>query len=169
MEEIPLLPKQRQSPSKTKRTPSPPAEKVQDHTPSPPMEKVKDHKPSPPAGIVKDRTLSPPPAEKEKHTPPVQPFEDYTMSYPYSKYHEDLDVEAHVYVFLQTWEANHASQKLTKPKAERSKIAEFNMTLEGPAARWHANHLLGSFATLEALKTKFLRLLHRQVEQRNEN
>ena len=40
------------------------------------------------------------------------------------------------------------------------------MTLEGPAARWHAKHLPGSFATFEALKAKFLRLFHRQVEQR---
>ena len=40
------------------------------------------------------------------------------------------------------------------------------MTLEGPAARWHAKHLPGSFATFEALKAKFLRLFHKQVEQR---
>ena len=40
------------------------------------------------------------------------------------------------------------------------------MTLAGPTASWHAKHLLGSFATFEALKTKLLRLFHRQVEQR---
>ena len=39
------------------------------------------------------------------------------------------------------------------------------MTLEGPAARWHAKHLPGSFATFEARKAKFLQLFHRQVEQ----
>ena len=75
-------------------------------------------------------------------------------------------MEAHDYAFLQTWEANHVSQRLTEPEAERSKIVEFSMTLEGPSARWHAKHLPGSFATFEALKTKFLRLFHRQVEQR---
>ena len=58
------------------------------------------------------------------------------------------------------------SQRLTEPDAERSKIAEFGMTLEGPTARWHAKHLPGSFAMFEALKAKFLRLFHRQVEQR---
>ena len=94
MEEFPLVPEQRQSPSKTKCRPSPPVEKV------------------------KDRTSSPPPTEKDNHTTPVQPFEDYTMPYPYSKYREDPDVEAHVYVFLQKWEANHVSERLTKPEAE---------------------------------------------------
>ena len=38
------------------------------------------------------------------------------------------------------------------------------MTLEEQAARWHAKHLPGSFATFKALKTKFFRLFHRQVE-----
>ena len=68
--------------------------------------------------------------------------------------------------FLQTWEANHVSQRLTEPEAERSKVTKFGMTLEGPAARWHAKHLPGSFATFDALKVKFLRLFHRQVEKR---
>ena len=78
------------------------------------------------------------------------------MSYPYSKYRDDPDAEAHVYAFLQTWEANHVSQRLTEPEVGRSKITEFSMTLEGPTARCHAKHLPGSFATFEALKTKFL-------------
>ena len=85
------------------------------------------------------------------------------MSYPYSKYRDDPDAKARVYVFLQTWEANIVSQRLTDAKVERSKIMEFGMTLEGPT-QWHAKHLLGSFATFEALKTKFQRLFHRHVE-----
>ena len=86
------------------------------------------------------------------------------MSYPYPKYWDDLDAEVHVYALLQTWEANHVSQRLTKLEDERSKIAKFGMTLEGWVARWHAKHLPGSFATFEALKAKFLRIFHRQVE-----
>ena len=54
-------------------------------------------------------------------------------------------------MFLQTWEANHVSQRLTEPEAERYKVAEFDMTLEGPTARWHANHLPNSFAMFEAV------------------
>ena len=37
-------------------------------------------------------------------------------------------------------------------EAERSKVAEFGMTLEGSAACWHAKHLPDSFATFDALK-----------------
>ena len=53
--------------------------------------------------------------------------------------------------------ANHVSQRLNDAKAERSKIAECGMTLEGPVARWHSNHLPGSITTFDNLKTKFLR------------
>ena len=88
------------------------------------------------------------------------------MPYPYPKYCDDPDAEAYVYAFLQTWEANHVSQRLTEPEAEWSKVSEFGMTLERPASRCHAKHSPGSFATFEALKAKFLRLFHRQVEHR---
>ena len=63
-----------------------------------------------------------------------------TPCVPISELPDDPDAEAHVYVFLQKWEVNHVSQRLTEPEGERSKIAEFSMTLEGPAARWHAKH-----------------------------
>ena len=59
------------------------------------------------------------------------------MSFRYPKCRDDPDGEAHVYAFLQTWEANHVSQRLNTAEAERSKIAEFDMTLEVSAARWH--------------------------------
>ena len=86
----------RKSPNKTERAPTPPAEKVKDCTPSPP------------------------PTEQEKeYTPSEQPYEDDTMSYPYPKYRDDPDAEAHVYEFLQTWEANHVSHRLTEPEAVR--------------------------------------------------
>ena len=88
------------------------------------------------------------------------------MPYPYPKYRDDPNAEAHVYAFFHAWEANHVSQRLTEAEAERSKVAEFGITLEGPTARGNAKHLPGSFATFDALKAKFLRLFHRQVEQR---
>ena len=40
------------------------------------------------------------------------------------------------------------------------------MTQEGSAACWHTKHLPGSLATFEAMKTKFLLLFHREVQQR---
>ena len=119
-----MVPGDRQSPNRTEHTPTPPAEKAEDNTPTPPAEKYKD------------RTPSPPPTEQENaYTPPEKPCEDDTMLYPYQKYRNDPDAEAHVYAFLQTWEANYVSQRLTEPEPERSKIAEFGMTLEGLAAR----------------------------------
>ena len=36
-------------------------------------------------------------------------FEEDTMTYPYSKYNDEADVEAHLRAFLTTWQANHVS------------------------------------------------------------
>ena len=79
---------------------------------------------------------------------------------------DDPDAKAHIYAFLQTWEANHVSQRLNEAEAERSKIAEFGMTLEGQATQWPSKHLPGSIDTFEELKTRCLRFFHRQVDQR---
>ena len=34
------------------------------------------------------------------------------MLYPYPKYNNNVDAEAHVRAFLKTWQANHVSQRL---------------------------------------------------------
>ena len=36
-----------------------------------------------------------------------------TMPYPYSKYRDGADAEAHIRDFLTTWEINHAAQRLS--------------------------------------------------------
>ena len=150
-EEITLEFGDRQSPREVDRIPTPPVEESKDRTPTPPAEESKDRIPTPPA-------------EEERREQDIQ--SDDTMPYPYPKYRDETDAEAYVYAFLHTWEANHVSQRLTELEAKRSKVAEFSMTLEGPAARWHAKHLPDSFAIFDALKAKFFRLFHRQVEQR---
>ena len=86
--------------------------------------------------------------------------EEDNMSYSYPKYHDELDAEAHIYAFLQTWENNHVSQRLMEAETERSNIAEFELSLEGPMTRWHAKHLLGTFATFQALQVKLLWLFY---------
>ena len=48
-----------------------------------------------------------------------------TMLYPYPKYHDEADTEAHIRAFLTTWQANHVSQRLSKTDADKSQIAEF--------------------------------------------
>ena len=88
------------------------------------------------------------------------------MSFQYPRYRDDPDAEAHVHAFQQTWEANHVSQRLNAAEEERSKMAEFGMTLEGPAARWHLNQDPTTIPTFETLKTKFLHFFHKEVDQR---
>ena len=109
------------------------------------------------------------PTEQEERVPtpaPTAQEDDDTMPYQYPKYRDDPDAEAHIYAFLQTWEVNHVSQRLNEAEAERSKIAEFGMTLEGQATQWPSKHLPGSIDTFEELKTRCLRFFHRQVDQR---
>ena len=38
--------------------------------------------------------------------------EEDTMLYPYPKYNDELDAEAHVRAFFTTWQANHVAQRL---------------------------------------------------------
>ena len=57
-------------------------------------------------------------------------FQEDTMSYPYPKYHDEADAEAHMRAFLTMWQANHVSQRLSKVDADKSKIAKFRFSLE---------------------------------------
>ena len=93
------------------------------------------------------------PWTEEEERPPTP---DDDMSFQYPKYGDDPDAEAHVYAFQQTWEANHVSQVLTAVEAECSQMAEFGMTLEGPATRWHLTQDPSTITTFEALKIKCL-------------
>ena len=162
-EEITLEFGDRQPPRKADRIPTTTAREPKERIPTTPAEEPTDRTPATPAEEPKVLTPTPT-ADRERRKQESQL--DDTMPYPYPKYRDEADAEAHVYAFLQTWEANHISQRLTEPEAERSKIAEFGITLEGPAAQWHAKHLPGTFATFDALKARFLRFFHRQFEQR---
>ena len=68
---------------------------------------------------------------------PVRATDNDTMPYPYPKYRDEPGAEAHVYAFLQTWDANHVSQRLREEEVGRSKIMEFGMSLEGSTTWWH--------------------------------
>ena len=85
----------RQSPRREVQTPTPPAEESQERLPTPPAEEPQERIPV---------------SEEPKDTTPTQESQwDDTMPYPYPKYRDEPDAEAHVYAFLQTWEANHVS------------------------------------------------------------
>ena len=61
----------------------------------------------------------------------VEVFEEDTMPYPYPKYNDEADTEAHMRAFLTPWQANHVSQRLSEADAAKSKIAEFGLSLDG--------------------------------------
>ena len=89
------------------------------------------------------------------------------MPYPYSKYRDGADAEAHIRNFLTTWEINHGAQRLSATTEDKSKIAEFVLSLDGPSANWFAQNGLKAFESFEQLTTKFIQLFHRQVPQKD--
>ena len=92
---------------------------------------------------------------------------DDTMPYPYSKYKDGADAEAHIRDFLTTWEINHATQRLSTTAEDKSKIAEFILSLDGPLANWFAQNGIRAFESFEQLTTKFIQLFHRQILQKD--
>ena len=89
------------------------------------------------------------------------------MPYPYSKFREGADAEAHIRDFLTTWEINHGAQRLSAATEDKSKIAEFVLSLDGQSANWFAQNGFRAFETFEQLTKKFLQLFHRQIPQKD--
>ena len=90
-----------------------------------------------------------------------------TMSYPYSKYREGTNVEAHIRDFLTTWEINHAAQRLSTTAKHKLKIAELVLSLNGPSANWFAQNGIRVFESFEQLTMKFTQLFHREIPQKD--
>mgnify|MGYP000476957188 CR=1 FL=1 len=88
------------------------------------------------------------------------------MSYPYPKYNDDTNVEAHVCAFVTTWQENYVSQRLSEANADKSKISEFRLSLDEQSANWYSQHEAGEFESFKQITTKFIRLFHRQVPKR---
>ena len=55
------------------------------------------------------------------------------MPYLYSKYRDEADVEEHIRDFLTTWEINHGARRLSAAAEDKSKIAEFVLSLDEPS------------------------------------
>ena len=60
-----------------------------------------------------------------------------SMAFSYPRFNGETDAASHIRSFLNVWNANHMAQRLPKVEAHTSKIAEFGITLDGHAARWH--------------------------------
>ena len=102
------------------------SERTNNRVPTQPSDRQSEEKnncvPAPPPDRQSEKT-----DDRVPRPPPEQPLDNDTMSYPYSKYRDDLNAEAHVYAFLHTWEPNHVSQHLTDTKVECLKITKFGM------------------------------------------
>ena len=95
-------------------------------------------------------------------TPPVEEIilecaeEEDNMSYPYPKFQNKQDVEAHIRAFLQTREAKHIFQRLTESEAKPSKIAEFELRWKNQRrdGTHKANHISQRPTEFEAKQSK---------------
>ena len=86
--------------------------------------------------------------------------------YPYPRNTDGPDTESHIHAFVSTWQANHSTQRLSAAEIESSKITEFTLSLDGPAARWYCRHDAGKVTTFQDIRTKCLELFHREVPKR---
>ena len=105
-----------------------------------------------------------------ENTPPQRPLTDFsidseedTMSYPYPRYNDEADAEAHIRAYLTTWQANHASKRLRVTEANISKVAEFELSLDGRAASWYSQNDIAKFANFDQLREHFIQLFHRRI------
>ena len=88
------------------------------------------------------------------------------MAFSYPRFSGDTDVEGHIQLFLNVWNANHMVQQHPKAEVHALKIAEFGLTLDGRAARWHSQLDITLFASFDQLQSSFLRFFHRSIPQR---
>ena len=73
----------------------------------------------------------------------IDPIEYDIMPYPYPRYTDGPDAESHIRAFISTWQENHSTHRLTPAEVDASKIAEFTLSLDGPAARWYSRLEIG--------------------------
>jgi hypothetical protein len=90
--------------------------------------------------------------------------EDDKMPYVYPKYSNHPDVAAHVKQFRSIWAVNHGTQGLSLAEKEQSMIMEFQLSLEGHAARWYSLQDVGTFSMFQDLVDKFLELFQVKVD-----
>ena len=104
-----------------------------------------------------------PPLERNPFPALLDDLDLDTMPYhPYVRYTDGPDAEAHICSFLNTWQANHSTQRLIAGEIDASKIAEFILSLDGPTARWYSRHDTGS-SPLSRTSTQFLELFCREI------
>jgi hypothetical protein len=73
-------------------------------------------------------------------------------------------VVAHVKQFRSIWAVNHGTQGLSPAEQEQSMIVEFQLSLEGQAARWYAQQDIGTLVTFQDLVDKFQEMFKVKIE-----
>ena len=58
---------------------------------------------------------------------------------------------------------NHGTRRLLEVVEDKSKIAEFVLSLDGPSANWFAQNNIKAFESFEQLTTQFVQLFHQQI------
>jgi hypothetical protein len=91
-------------------------------------------------------------------------IDDDTMLYAYPKYSNHPDAATHVKQFQSIWAMNHRTQGLSPSEREQSMIVEFQLSLEGQAARWYAQQEINTFVTLQDLVDKFLEMFQVKID-----
>jgi hypothetical protein len=86
------------------------------------------------------------------------------MPYGYPKYSNHPDAAAHVKQFWSIWAVNHGTQGLIPTEREQSIIVEFQLSLEGQAARWYAQQDVSTFRTFQDLVDKFLEMFQVKID-----
>jgi hypothetical protein len=86
------------------------------------------------------------------------------MPYAYPKYSNHPDAVAHVKQFRSIWAMNHGTQGLSPTEREQSMIVEFQLSLEGQAARWYAEQDVSTFRTFQDLVDKFLEMFQVKID-----
>jgi hypothetical protein len=86
------------------------------------------------------------------------------MWYAYPKYSNHPDAAAHAKQFQSIWAANHGKEGLSPTEQEQSMIVEFQLSLEGQAARWYAQQDISTFRTFQELVGMFLELFQVKID-----
>jgi hypothetical protein len=86
------------------------------------------------------------------------------MPYAYPKSSNHPDAVAHVKQFRSIWVVNHGTQGLSPAEREQSMILEFQLSLEGQAARWYAQQEINTFVTFQDLVDKFLEMFKVKID-----
>jgi hypothetical protein len=74
------------------------------------------------------------------------------------------DAAAHVKQFRSIWAVNDGTQGLSPTEQEQSMIVEFQLSLEGQAARWYAQQDIRTFVTFQELVDNFLEMFQVKID-----